>query len=265
MSKTLHEASDAQDITGTDVFLAKESPRPPKKAGTARQHALKWATSPVGETQMNFCPGKAAMVIHGPFFDGFHVEDSSTTLDRANLDVFHTIRIDIMSVPPTELIGSLAETSAETECLISVGYHTGGPLITLGMAETEGDRALKGLVLSNYVLSPSRVGIEELGVPGGNEGGRVECASDIQGIDTSYQTNQSVLTLTEVETTYIDKGLGDMDSSSPLMTINPLGLVVMAELNSNTEVMRFDNTLKVSNWVKHKLPSFSKMIGLSLG
>ena len=28
---------------------------------------------------------------------------------------------------------------------------------------------------------------------------------------------------------------------------------------------RFDNTLKVSNWVKHKLPGFSKMIGLSLG
>ena len=64
-------------------------------------------------------------------------------------------------------MGSLAETLAEVECLIFVGYCADGPPITLGKAETEGDRALKGLVFSNYVLSPSRVGIEELGVPGG--------------------------------------------------------------------------------------------------
>ena len=90
-----------------------------------------------------------------------------------------------------------------------------------------------------------RVGIEELGVPGGVEGGTVKGAYDIQGIDTPHQTNQLVLALTEV-----DEGLDDVDSSSPLMTFNPLGLVVMAELNSNTEVMRLDNTLNVSNWVK---------------
>ena len=77
----------------------------------------------------------------------------------------------------------------------------------------------------------------------GDEGGRVEGASDVQGIDTSHQGNQSVLALTEVAITYADEGLGDVVSSSPLMTINPLGLVVTVELNSNFEVMRFDNTL----------------------
>ena len=91
------------------------------------------------------------------------------------------------------------------------------------------------------------------------------CVSDIQGIDTSHQANQLVLALTEVETASADEGLGDLDSFPPLMTINPLGLVVSAELNRNTEVMRFDNTLIISNWVKHRLPSFSKMMGLSLG
>ena len=65
--------------------------------------------------------------------------------------------------------------------------------------------------------------------------------------------------------TKVDEGLSDVDSSSPLMTFNPLGLVVMVELNSNTEVMRLDNTLNVSNWVKRRLPGFSKMMGLSLG
>ena len=74
-----------------------------------------------------------------------------------------------------------------------------------------------------------------------------------------------MLALTEVETAYAVEVLGDVESSSPLMSINPLGVVVTAELNSNIEVRRFDNTLKVSNWVKHRLPSFSKMMGFSLG
>ena len=62
----------------------------------------------------------------------------------------------------------------------------------------------------------------------------------------------------------LTEGLGDVVSSSPLMTTNPLGLVVTAELNSNSEVMRFDNTSNVSNWVKQRLLGFSKMIGLPL-
>ena len=59
----------------------------------------------------------------------------------------------------------------------------------MGKAETEGDRALKGLEISNYVLSPPRIGIEEGGLLGGDEGDRVEGASDIQGLDTSHQAN----------------------------------------------------------------------------
>ena len=48
-------------------------------------------------------------------------------------------------------------------CLISDGSRADKPSITLGKAEIEGDRALIGLVLSNYILSPLRVGTEELG------------------------------------------------------------------------------------------------------
>ena len=74
-----------------------------------------------------------------------------------------------------------------------------------------------------------------------------------------------MLALIEVERAYAVEVLGDVESSSPLMFVNPLGVVVLSELNSNTEVRRFDNTLKVSNWVKHRLPGFSKMMGFSLG
>ena len=56
-----------------------------------------------------------------------------------------------------------------------------------------------------------------------------------------------MLALTKAETASVDKGSGDVDSFSPLMTINPLWLVVSAELNGNTEMMGFDNTLNVSN------------------
>ena len=139
---------------------------------------------------------------------------------------------------------------------ISDGICVDEPMITMGKADTEGERALKGLVLSNYVMSSLRVGLEDLGVSGGDEGGRVKGASDIQGFDTSQQANQSELALIE--------DLGDVVSSSPLMTINPLELVVTAELNSNSKVMGFDNSSNVSKWVKQRLLDFSKMMGLPL-
>ena len=71
--------------------------------------------------------------------------------------------------------------------------------------------------------------------------------------------------MTEVEALSADLDLGDVDSFSPLMTINPMGLVVSAELHNNIEVMGVENLLNISNWVKHRIPSFSKMMGLSLG
>ena len=114
-----------------------------------------------------------------------------------------------------------------------------------------------------------------LGVQDGDKGGRAECANDVQGIDTTHQVRQLLVladhgysapgVLTEVEARNADLDLGDMDSFSPLMTINPIGLVMSAELHNNTEVMGVENPLNISNWVKHRIPSFSKIMGLSLG
>ena len=115
---------------------------------------------------------------HDPFSNGFHAGDPPATLDRANFGLFHSMRSVLESDPPTEHMGCPAETSVE---IVSDGSRADEPLITMGKADTKGERALKGLVLSNYVLSSPRVGIEDLGVPGGVEGGRVEGASDVQG------------------------------------------------------------------------------------
>ena len=139
---------------------AEESSTPPEKADTTRQQAPMMAASSVTQTEMNRCLVKASVMVGGLFSNGFHVETSLATLDSANTSLFHTTRSVLVSVPPSELMGCLIKTSAEAKSLIFGGLCTNEPLFTL-KAETEGDRALKGLELSNYVLSPPRVGIEE--------------------------------------------------------------------------------------------------------
>ena len=161
MSKEPHKTSDAQDITSDDVDLAEKSPTPPKKADIARQQAPLMAASSATKTEMNCHSTKASVMESGPFFDGFHARASPTKLDRAITALFHTTRTDLVSDPPTEHMGSPAETSMKAESLISGGLCVDEPPFTLGKVETEGDRALKGLKLSNYVWSPPRVGIEE--------------------------------------------------------------------------------------------------------
>ena len=178
---------------------------------------------------------------------GFSPGLSPVTQDRADTALFHTTRIDLVAIPLTELLGCLVETSMEAKSLISGGLCAVEPLSTLGKTKTEGDKALLGLELSNYVLSPLRVGIEELGVLGGDEGDWVEGTSDIQGIDTSYQANQLVLALTEVETAYAIEAQGDIESSSPLMSINPLGAVVMTEFGiKDLSVLKYFLGLEVA-------------------
>ena len=70
----------------------------------------------------------------------------------------------MMPVPQTENMGCLVKTLVEVEVPVSDGSHTDEPLILLGKAEIEGDRATNGLVLSDYVLSLSGVGTANLGI-----------------------------------------------------------------------------------------------------
>jgi len=67
--------------------------------------------------------------------------------------------------------------------------------------------------------------------------------------------------LTKGEAVSADLRLGNVDSPSPLMTITPVGLAVSPKSNSGGEVLGLENTLDISNWVKHRIPSFSKLIG----
>ena len=271
-------------------------------AGIARQHDSKSAMSPVGQSVMILCPTKAVVVNRGPFSDGFHAGDSLATLDRANLATHKPVMAvspkighDIV-VAQTEVLGRPVEPAREVDGFVSGGFHAKKLLMTpgkadtvqthslvmvmsdrvsMGKAVTESDRVSMGLFLSNLFMSLSRVGIAKLGVQGGDEGGWVDFARVAQGIETPHQAAQLVVSTDcgypearvsmEKEVVSADMGLGDVDSSSPLMTITPLGLAVPTELNSGNEVLGLENTLYISNWVKHRLPIFSKMMGLSLG
>ena len=71
--------------------------------------------------------------------------------------------------------------------------------------------------------------------------------------------------LVEEEMDISDMVLDGEDSLSiPLMTITPFGLAFSAELNYGTEAVGCVNTLDIFNWVKYRLPSFSKFVGLPL-
>ncbi|KAL0007863.1 hypothetical protein SO802_009365 [Lithocarpus litseifolius] len=100
----------------------------------------------------------------GSFSVGFHAGASPASPDRAVTAPSHSTRTDLVAVPPFELLGCPAKTSAEAESLFSGGLCADEPPSSVGKAETE---AL-------------RVGIEERDAPGPNE------------------ANQSVLALTEV-------------------------------------------------------------------
>ena len=203
MSNASHEALVAQVVmsghydefmrevntTSAGASHIEESSAPLEKASTVQNQSSKMVMSSASQTETMGRPLKASVVTQCPFFDGFRVEDSLATLDRANIALIHTMRTNMLSVPLTKNMGCLAKTSVEAKCLIFDGSRADGPPITLGKVETEGDTALIGLVLSNYVLSPLRVGTEKFGVQVGDEGGWVNCASDIQGIDTSHQAN----------------------------------------------------------------------------
>ena len=238
----------------------------------------------MGQSVIILCPAKAVVVNRGPFFDGFHAGDSPATLDRADLASHESVMAaspktghDI-AVAQTEVLGRPAEPVREVDGFVSGGFHAKKLLMTPGKADTvqthslvmvmsdrvsmgkvviESDRVSMGLFLSNLFLSLSRVGIAELGVQGGDEGDWVDFARVAQGIEAPHQAVQLLVSTdcgylearvsTEREVVSADMGLGDVDSPSPLMTITPLGLAVLAELNSGNEVLGLENTLYISN------------------
>ena len=60
---------------------------------------------------------------------------------------------------------------------------------------------------------------------------------------------------------------GEEESSevcTPLLTVIPLGMALSMEVHNESEVLDISGMLDVSKWVKNRIPSFSRVIGLSV-
>ncbi|KAK9988964.1 hypothetical protein SO802_029203 [Lithocarpus litseifolius] len=62
----------------------------------------------------------------------------------------------------------------------------------------------------------------------------------------------------------IDSGESDLAVGFPLQTIVPGGLNYLAELEEVNEVMSIESKSDIFGWVKHRIPGFSKLVGLSM-
>ena len=61
--------------------------------------------------------------------------------------------------------------------------------------------------------------------------------------------------------------LGEEESwtdCNPISTIAPPGLDLSIEMHKDNEVLGLGSRLDVSSWVKHRIPGFSKVVGLSV-
>ena len=49
---------------------------------------------------------------------------------------------------------------------------------------------------------------------------------------------------------------------TPLLTIVPPGAALSADMHNDIEVLGLGSTLEIYNWVKQRIPGFSKLVGL---
>ena len=59
-------------------------------------------------------------------------------------------------------------------------------------------------------------------------------------------------------------GEESLEVCTPLLTVIPLGMALSMEVRNDSEVLDIGGTLDVSKWVKNRIPSFSRVIGLSV-
>ena len=105
---------------------------------------------------------------------------------------------------------------------------------------------------------------------------RLEVGVESQGVDDKctrqivvFETNQPNLGVSMEEGGAISEVacMGEEESLTncePLSSIAPLGLELSMEMYKDNEVLGLGSKLDVSSWVKHRIPGFSKVVGLSV-
>ena len=189
--------------------------------------------------------------------------------------------------PPVMVEGSSAAgTSAVVPLLppgkvagtFFVGNSSDVPLGTSGKSINGFSRPPVECFLADFFLSLYRAGLVILGNNVGDRGGwesyaivRTEAVLDIEKPNLAVTPSKTVCVVPGVSALAVeglispDMGLGGEESLSiPLLSNTPFGLPISAELNCCNENVECENMLDISRWVKNRLPSFSKLVGLPL-
>ena len=183
-------------------------------------------------------PAKAQMVLNGNSFDGFSSDDSTMVpgnTDMANsqlskgiflADIFK--RLSVLGLVDFG-VKSVDKVGSESSVLLIQGVDNKGTK-SIDM----GEFGQPNLVL----MEPNS-----------------DCGLSVLGGSTVEEVAFSEVVSSEEE---------NFADCNPLLTIIPLGLELSMEVHNDFEVLDMGGTLDVSNWVKNRIPSFSKMIGLSM-
>ena len=74
---------------------------------------------------------------------------------------------------------------------------------------------------------------------------------------------REVIPVKDVVDFFVGFGETEVSDCLPLQIIDPSVSTNLAELEEATEVLSIENKLDISGWVKHRIPGFSKLVGLS--
>ena len=169
------------------------------------------------------------------------------------------------------------------------GLSSDDSSMVTGKTDMANSQLSKGIFLADILKRLSVAGLVDFGVKSADKGGSESSMLLIQGMDNKGtrlidmgEIGQPNSTLMEpnsecglfvlgglaVEEVALSKVVSGEEENladcNPLLTIIPLRLDLSLEVHNNSEVLDMGGTLDVSNWVKNRIPSFSKMIGLSM-
>ena len=165
---------------------------------------------------------------------------------------------------------SPVEVSGCTELLLKMGFRfssdrnstLGFNMLSSGLI-SEGKRSvihefvprLVGPSLPDLFLEFLRAGSIGLGVSG-------QEANSFSSKEL-LSLSREVLPMEDVVDFSVGFGATEVSDCLPLQTIAPAVPTISAELEEAIEVLSIENKIDISGWVKHRIPGFNKLVGLS--
>ena len=234
---------------------------------------------------MSACCAKPPLEADGPFYARTSSDEPTLPLGKVDGPFYARTSSDEPTLPSGKADGPFSARTSSVEPLLSLGKADGPfvgtssdePTLSPGKSDKVFSRSSVECFLSDLFLSLSWAGLEVLGDNEGDEGGLDSCANfrpkaalEIEQPSSAELPTKAMCVvpgasaLVEEELNISDMGLGGEDSSPIPLSITPSGLPLSAEMNCGNEAVECVNTLDTSRWVKNRLPSFSKLVGLPL-